>query len=107
MGMTLVSTSRKSLSKTVWIADILHFVAHDKQYSQYYFHPLDGSIDQNKALTMKRFKFHLATGLLLVHSHTYMVTRDALPLSHVQTIHHKYTHTSTLAQVQMHIYTGR
>lgn len=66
-----------------------HFVSHDK-HNMYYLPPLDGSIDQKKALAMKRFKFHLATGLLLVHSHTYMVTRDAPPLSHVQTIHHKY-----------------
>lgn len=51
--------------------------------------PLDGSIYLKKTPTMKAFEFHLATGLRLVHSHTYMVTRDAVPLSHVQVIHRK------------------
>lgn len=63
--------------------------------------PLDGSIHLGKAPTMEAFKFHLATGLLLVHSHTYMVTRDAPPLSHIQTIHHKHKKTSSRAHTCM------
>lgn len=77
---------------------LLLFFSHDKQYSS---HPLDGSIHPGKTPTMEAFKFHLATGLLLVHSHTYMVTRDAPPLSHIQTIHHKHKKTSSRAHTCM------
>lgn len=48
-----------------------------------------------RSWTMNTFSFHLATGLPL-HSHTCAVTRDALPLSHVQRAWPSHAHACTL-----------
>lgn len=95
----------KSLTQASWQTDsayVLHFI-DEEHYLHYYYYPLGGTIDQIRTLTMKQFKFYLATGLLLVHSHTYMVTRDALPLSHVQTIHRKCIQAHELRYNYIHV----
>lgn len=62
----------------------LHFAACSEQYlllATWGQHtPNENRRQSNK------FGFHLATGPPLVHSHTCVVTRDAPPLSHVQSV---------------------